>query len=118
VPVTRKRCWQYDWVLEFDIKGLFGNINHALVQRVLEKHTAREWVRLYLGQWLTAPVQQADGTPVRHTSSVRTLAKWDHGRVSLDGSGVSREPPAPFCERPEETSPLAYSPPIPLDPRR
>ena len=27
VGVTRKRCWRYDWVLEFDIKGLFDNIN-------------------------------------------------------------------------------------------
>jgi retron-type reverse transcriptase len=24
VAITRKRCWEYDWVLEFDIKGLFG----------------------------------------------------------------------------------------------
>jgi RNA-directed DNA polymerase len=22
VAITRQRCWQYDWVLEFDIKGL------------------------------------------------------------------------------------------------
>ena len=26
VGVTRQRCWKYDWVLEFDIKGLFDNI--------------------------------------------------------------------------------------------
>ena len=26
VGVTRERCWRYDWVLEFDIKGLFDNI--------------------------------------------------------------------------------------------
>lgn len=26
IAVTRKRCWQYDWCLEFDIKGLFDNI--------------------------------------------------------------------------------------------
>src|SRR5260363_111093 len=26
VGVTRQRCWQYDWVVEFDIKGLFDNI--------------------------------------------------------------------------------------------
>jgi len=25
VGVTRKRCWDYDWVLEFDIKGLFDH---------------------------------------------------------------------------------------------
>lgn len=24
---TRRRCWRYDWVLEFDIKGLFDNID-------------------------------------------------------------------------------------------
>jgi RNA-directed DNA polymerase len=23
VGVTRRRCWESDWVLEFDIKGLF-----------------------------------------------------------------------------------------------
>jgi retron-type reverse transcriptase len=27
VGVTRERCWKYDWVLEFDIKGLFDNID-------------------------------------------------------------------------------------------
>jgi RNA-directed DNA polymerase len=30
VGITRERCWQYDWILEFDIKGLFDNIDHAL----------------------------------------------------------------------------------------
>jgi retron-type reverse transcriptase len=30
VAVTRQRCWKYDWVLEFDIKGLFDNIDHEL----------------------------------------------------------------------------------------
>jgi RNA-directed DNA polymerase len=23
IAITRQRCWKYDWVLEFDIKGLF-----------------------------------------------------------------------------------------------
>ena len=27
VGVTRERCWKYGWVLEFDIKGLFYNID-------------------------------------------------------------------------------------------
>ena len=31
VGVTRERCWKYDWVLEFDIKGLFDNIEHRLL---------------------------------------------------------------------------------------
>jgi RNA-directed DNA polymerase len=28
VGVTRERCWKYDWVLEFDIRGLFDNLPH------------------------------------------------------------------------------------------
>ncbi len=67
VAVTRERCWQYDWLVEFDIKGLFDNIDHALLRRALEKHTDCEWVRLYIGRWLTAPLQRADGTVVERT---------------------------------------------------
>ena len=26
IGITRERCWKYDWVLEFDIRGLFDNI--------------------------------------------------------------------------------------------
>jgi len=33
VAITRKRCWQSDWVLEFDIKGLFDNIPHDLLMK-------------------------------------------------------------------------------------
>src|SRR5450759_1658992 len=39
IAITRNRCWRYDWVLEFDIKGLFDNISHDLLLRALEKHT-------------------------------------------------------------------------------
>jgi RNA-directed DNA polymerase len=31
VGVTRKRCWEFDWVVEFDIVGLFDNIPHDLL---------------------------------------------------------------------------------------
>ena len=67
VGVTRERCWRYDWVLEFDIKGLFDNIDHALLRRALRKHVQCEWAMLYLGRWLTAPLQLADGTRVERT---------------------------------------------------
>jgi RNA-directed DNA polymerase len=67
VGVTRERCWRYDWVLEFDIKGLFDNIDHALLLRALRKHVECEWAMLYIGRWLTAPLQLADGTRVERT---------------------------------------------------
>lgn len=61
VGVTRKRCWQYNWVLEFDIKGLFDNIPHDLLMKAVHKHTDSPWVTLYIERWLTAPMQWADG---------------------------------------------------------
>ena len=61
VGVTRKRCWRYDWVLEFDIKGLFDNIDHELLLRAVRKHTDCRWVILYIERWLTAPFQGVDG---------------------------------------------------------
>ncbi len=64
VGITRERCWKYDWVLEFDIKGLFDNIDHALLLKALEKDVECEWVMLYIKRWLTAPLQLADGTLV------------------------------------------------------
>jgi len=62
VGATRKRCWKYDWVLEFDIKGLFDNIDHELLLRAVRKHITCKWALLYIGRWLKAPVVQEDGT--------------------------------------------------------
>jgi RNA-directed DNA polymerase len=67
VGVTRKRCWKYDWVLEFDIKGLFDNIDHELMLRVIRKHVTCKWALLYIERWLTAPMEQDDGTRSERT---------------------------------------------------
>jgi RNA-directed DNA polymerase len=64
VGVTRKRCWEYDWVLEFDIKGLFDNIDHALLLKAVRKHVTCPWAVLYIERWLTAPMVMEDGTQV------------------------------------------------------
>jgi group II intron reverse transcriptase/maturase len=61
VGVTRERCWKYDWVVEFDIKGLFDNIDHELLLRAVRKHVTCKWALLYIERWLTAPMMQEDG---------------------------------------------------------
>jgi len=33
IAVTRKRCWQFDWVVEFDIKSAFDQIDHSLLMK-------------------------------------------------------------------------------------
>ena len=62
IAVTRKRCWQYDWVVEFDIRGLFDNLSHELLMKALRHHCSCRWVLLYVERWLTASMQQPDGS--------------------------------------------------------
>lgn len=68
VSITRQRCWKYDWVLEFDIKGLFDNISHELIMKAVEKHTQDSWVLLYIRRWLTANMQLQNKTIVKRSS--------------------------------------------------
>ena len=66
VGVTRERCWKYDWVLEFDIKGLFDNIDHDLLLKAVRRHVECKWALLYIERWLTAPMER-DGVRVERT---------------------------------------------------
>lgn len=67
IGVTRQRCWWYNWVIEFDIKGLFDNIDHELLMKAVRKHTSEKWVILYIERWLKAPMQMSDGSLVERT---------------------------------------------------
>lgn len=68
VSAARKRCWKYDWVVEFDIVGLFDNIDHDLLFKAVDTVNDRKWVRLYLYRWCTAPVVDAQGDVHERTS--------------------------------------------------
>jgi len=61
ICVTRQRCWRSDWILEFDIKGLFDNIPHELLLKAVRKHTDNKWVILYIERWLKAPMELPNG---------------------------------------------------------
>ena len=64
VALVRRRCWKYDWVVEFDIKGLFDNIDHLLLLRALERHCEVPWVIMYIKRWLVAPLLDEQGSLV------------------------------------------------------
>ncbi|NBW83206.1 group II intron reverse transcriptase/maturase, partial [bacterium] len=57
VDTIRKRCWKFDWVLEFDIEKAFDNINHEMMLRALKKHTSEPWIVMYVERWLKSPIQ-------------------------------------------------------------
>lgn len=66
VGVTRQRCWKYDWVLEFDIKGLFDNISHELLLKAVRRHVKSKWALIYIERWLTAPMEK-DGQRIERS---------------------------------------------------
>ena len=66
VEMVRRRSWEHDWVIEFDIKGLFDNIDHDLLMRALRKHCNTQWILLYVERWLKAPMQLTDGLMERN----------------------------------------------------
>src|SRR5690606_17520441 len=53
--------WKFNWVLEFDIKGLFDNISHQLLMKAVHKHTNCKWEVLYIKRWLTASMSDKMG---------------------------------------------------------
>jgi len=61
LSVARRRCWDYDWVLDLDIKSFFDDIDWELLMRAVRRHTDCKWVLLYLERWLRAPVCMPGG---------------------------------------------------------
>ena len=66
---ARKRCWQYDWVLDMDIKAFFDSIDHEMLLVALERHTDCSWVKLYIRRWLVVPYQTIKGDYVEFTGN-------------------------------------------------
>ena len=67
VEVTHRRCWNMNWVVEFDIEGAF-HIDHGLLPKAVRHHIKDEWVILYLERWLKAPFETASGLRVLRES--------------------------------------------------
>jgi len=70
VANTRKRCWEYDWVVEFDIRRAFDELDSDLLRKAIAKHIKDPWCLLYIERWLTASAVSADGQSVQRTKGV------------------------------------------------
>ena len=61
IAITRQRCWRYDWVAEFDVKGAFDDLDHDLLMKAVRTHIKDRWALLYIERWLKAPFETAEG---------------------------------------------------------
>ncbi len=68
VGQARRNCWDYDWVLDLDVRGFFDNIDWELLMKAVKKHAPEPWVVLSIDRWLKVPAQEADGTVAKRTS--------------------------------------------------
>jgi RNA-directed DNA polymerase len=64
LAVTRRRCWQKNWVIDLDIQAFFDSVPHDLLLKAVAHHTDERWMLLYIERWLKAPMQMSDGTLV------------------------------------------------------
>ena len=66
VAACRQRCWRADWVIDMDIRAFFDTVPWDLMLKAVARHISPDqgWILLYVGRWLKAPLQQADGTLV------------------------------------------------------
>jgi RNA-directed DNA polymerase len=62
VGACRKRCWEYNWLIDLDIRKFFDSVRWDLVVKAVEAHTDARWAVLYVKRWLAAPLQLPDGT--------------------------------------------------------
>jgi group II intron reverse transcriptase/maturase len=61
LAVARKRCWDYDWVVDLDVERFFDSVPHDLVVKSVERLDLPPWVLLYVKRWLAAPALMPDG---------------------------------------------------------
>jgi RNA-directed DNA polymerase len=115
LAVTRQRCWERDWVLEYDIRGLFDNIDHERLLKALRHHCDERWVLLLVERWLTAPMHSVDGI-----EDPRTVGTPQGGPLSpvlanlflhyaLDHWLATHYPSIPFCRYADDGVPRALN---------
>jgi group II intron reverse transcriptase/maturase len=63
VAACRERCWEYNWVIDLDVRKFFDSVRWDLIVKAVEAHTDHEtrWIVLYVRRWPAAPVQHPDG---------------------------------------------------------
>src|SRR3974377_798816 len=62
LEACRRRCWEYDWLIDLDVQKFFDTVPWDLMVRAVEVVTDCRWVLLYVKRWLAAPLQHPDGT--------------------------------------------------------
>jgi RNA-directed DNA polymerase len=61
VAQAERNSFDYNFVIDLDIKGFFDNIDHDLMMKALHHYCKDRWVLLYAQRWLKAGVISKEG---------------------------------------------------------
>jgi len=61
VEQVRKNSYEYDWVIDMDIKKFFDEIDHELMIKAVIHVLEEKWVKMYVERWLRMPIEKRDG---------------------------------------------------------
>jgi RNA-directed DNA polymerase len=70
IEVTKGRCLERNWVVEFDIQKAFDELAHTKVMRMVRMHVKERWAVMYIERWLKTPFVKADGEVLRRNKGV------------------------------------------------
>lgn len=70
IGIAKERCRQYRWVVDLDISQFFDSIDHVMLIKAVQKHTACKWALLFISRWLTVPYEKKDGTRIPRNKGV------------------------------------------------
>ncbi|MBT1712470.1 group II intron reverse transcriptase/maturase [Fulvivirgaceae bacterium PWU5] len=70
IAKAKERCWDFNWVIDLDIRSFFDNIPQELLMKAVERHCDQRWMLLYIERWLKAPLQKENGEMVERTKGV------------------------------------------------
>lgn len=62
IAAARSRCFSMKWVVEFDIVGLFDNIEYDRLMEMVKVYCQDKWMLLYIERCLKAPILLPDKT--------------------------------------------------------
>jgi RNA-directed DNA polymerase len=68
VGMVRERCFQYNWVIDLDIRGFFDTLDHELLMDMVCTKTEDRTIHLYAERFLKAKGQTKDGETIERTS--------------------------------------------------
>jgi group II intron reverse transcriptase/maturase len=101
VGTCRRRCWEFDWIIDLDVQKFFDTVSWDLVVKAVQAVTDCAWVLLYVKRWLAAPLQHPDGTQVERdkgtpqgsamTAPTQSQTSSSSGRFRDRREGVGHE---------------------------